>query len=136
MSQAPYQVQVKKSIVASGNGVFALKSFKKNEVIEICPAIFLPMNEFNHLRKTKMFYYFFEYTNKEFAVVLGYGSLYNHSYKPNAQYRFNFKKRIMTVKAIKKIKAGEEIFFNYNYWSNDQTPLDEWYQEGVDSNHL
>lgn len=129
-------IEVRKSEVAEGNGVFALRSYKKNEIIEICPAIFLPSKDFENLKKTKMFYYYFEYTNKEFAVVLGYGSIYNHSYKPNSQYRFNFRKRIMVVRAIKNIKSGQEILFNYNFWSSDKTALDEWYREGVDSNHL
>jgi len=136
MSQIPYQVEVKKSSIAEGNGVFALCDYKKNDVIEICPAIFLPMREFEDFKRSKMYYYFFEYTHKEFAVVLGYGSIYNHSYKPNAQYRFNFRKRVMVVRAIKKIRLGDEIFFNYNFWSSDKTPLESWYQAGVDSNHL
>lgn len=136
MINKPFMIEVKKSGVASGNGVYALKEFKKNDVIEICPAIFLPIKEFEKLKQTKMFYYFFEYTNKEFAVVLGYGSVYNHSYKPNAQYRFNMKTRMMIIRAIKKIKLGEEICFNYNFWSNDKTSLEDWFQAGVDANHL
>lgn len=136
MSNRPFMIEVKKSEVADGNGVFALRAYKKNEIIEICPAIFLPIKDFENLKKTKMFYYFFEYTNKEFAVVLGYGSIYNHSYKPNSQYRFNFRKRIMVVRAIKNIKAGQEILFNYNFWSSDKTSLDDWFRKGVDSNHL
>lgn len=136
MHEIPYQVAVNKSHVANGNGVFALREFKKNEVIEICPAIFIPIEEFEVLKKTKMYFYYFEYTNKEFAVVLGYGSIYNHSYHPNAQYRFNFRKKVMVVRAIKKIRQGEEIFFNYNFWAYDKTPLDSWFQAGVDSNHL
>lgn len=129
-------IQIKRSSIAAGNGVFAMRDFKKNEVIEICPAIFLPIGDFENIRNTKMLYYYFEYTNKEFAVVLGYGSIYNHSYKPNAQYRFNFKTRTMVVRARKKIKSGEEIFFNYNFWALDKSELEEWFAPGVDSNHL
>jgi hypothetical protein len=136
MIHKPFMIEVKKSEVAHGNGVFALTSFKKNDVIEICPAIFLPIAEFEILKKTKMFYYYFEYSTKEIAVVLGYGSIYNHSYKPNSQYRFNFHKRVMVVRAIKNIKPGDEILFNYNFWARDKTSLEDWYQEGVDSNHL
>ncbi len=136
MSNRPFVIEVKKSVVAAGNGVYALKDFKKNEIIEICPAIFLPIKELEIIRKTKMNFYFFEYTNKEFAIVLGYGSIYNHSYKPNAQYRFNFKTRTMVVRARKKIKAGTEIFFNYNFWAGDKSALEDWYAPGVDSNHL
>lgn len=136
MSNYPFQLEVKKSLVAEGNGVFALRSYKRGEVIEVCPAIFLPIKDIDEMKKTKMLYYLFEYTSREFAIVLGYGSIYNHSYKPNAQYRFNFRKRVMVVRALKKIRVGEEIFFNYNFWANDKTPLDEWFKAGVDSSHL
>jgi uncharacterized protein len=135
MSQIPYHIQVKHSEVADGNGVFALKDFRKGELIEVCPAIFMPIQEFEIIKQTKMFYYFFEYSNKEFAIVLGYGSIYNHLYQPNAQYRFNYRKRVMVVRAIKPIKSGEEIFFNYNFYANDMTPLESWFLEGVDKNH-
>jgi SET domain-containing protein len=136
MSQVPYHIQVKRSEVADGNGVFALKDFRKGELIEVCPAIFMPIQEFEIIKQTKMFYYFFEYSNKEFAIVLGYGSIYNHLYQPNAQYRFNYRKRVMVVRAIKPIKSGEEIFFNYNFYADDKTPLESWFLEGVDKNHL
>jgi SET domain-containing protein len=136
MSLLPYQIQVKSSEVADGNGVFTLKDFKKGEIIEICPAIFVPIEQFKLIEQTKLFYYFFEYTNIEFAIVLGYGSIYNHSYLPNAQYRFNYRKRVMVVRAIRSIKMGEEIFFNYNFYADDKTPLESWFLEGVDKNHL
>lgn len=92
----------------------------------------MEMKEFEHIKKTKLYYYFFEYTNKHFAVALGYGSLYNHSYTPNARYLYNFKARCLKIIAIKNIKMGEEIFFNYNYYPDDKTPLEDWYKEKVD----
>ena len=129
-------VYVTKSTLAEGNGVFANSDLSKGKIIEICPVIFMPINEFEYIKKTKLFYYFYEYSNKEFAVVLGYGSVYNHSYKPNAQYKFNYLRRIMEIKAIKDIKKDEEILINYNYYPEDTTPLESWFSVGVDRNHL
>ena len=125
-------IYVAKSSEAEGNGVFAACDLRGGKVIEICPAIFLPMREFKLIKQTKLFYYFYEYSNKEFAIVLGYGSVYNHAYTPNAQYKFNYLRRFMEVKTLKAIKKDEEIFINYNYYSDDQTPLEDWYSVGVD----
>jgi SET domain-containing protein len=128
-------VYVKKSVVADGNGVFAAKNIKKKQILEVCPAIFMPIKEFEMIKQTKLFYYFYEYSNKEFAVVLGYGSVYNHSYKPNAQYKFNYIKRVMEVSSLVDLAQDEEIFINYNYYHDDMTPLESWYKSGVDKNH-
>lgn len=130
------KVYVAKSTLAEGNGVFADSDLRKGTIIEVCPAIFMPMKEFEHIKKTKLYYYFYEYSNKEFAIVLGYGSVYNHSYSPNAQYKFNYLRRTYEVKAIKPIKKDEEIFINYNYYPEDKTPLETWFSVGVDKNHV
>lgn len=112
-----------------GQGVFANKDFKKGETIEIVPLLLLPMQDFEHIKKTKLYYYFFEYTNSHFAIALGHGSLYNHSYTPNARYLYNFKNKQFKIKAIKDIKEGEEIFINYNYYPDDKTPLGDWFKK-------
>ncbi|MFZ3301116.1 MAG: SET domain-containing protein-lysine N-methyltransferase, partial [Microgenomates group bacterium] len=107
------KIIVQQSKVAKGLGVFAKKDIKKGELIEKAPLLLMPMKEFEYIKKTKLYYYFFEYTNKHFAIALGYGSLYNHSYNPNARYYYNYSKQL-EIYAIKDIKNGEEIVFNYN----------------------
>lgn len=42
----------------------------------------------------------------------------------------------MEVKAIKVIQTDEEIFINYNYYPEDDTPLESWFSIGVDKNNL
>lgn len=108
-----------------------MEDIKRNEVIEVCPLILVPMKEHGHIKRTKIYYYFFEYSDKYFAIVLGYGALYNHSYSPNSKYIFNYKTKTIKVVAIKNIKKGEEIFFNYNYFPGSQEPLGDWYKENV-----
>ena len=46
------------------------------------------------------------------ALALGYGSLYNHSYRPNARYE-DVGPRTKSFLAIRDI-GGEEITVNYN----------------------
>jgi uncharacterized protein len=56
------------------------------------------------------------------AVVLGYGSLYNHSYKPNAYYR-DRRNRVKEFIALRDIAAGEEITINYNGSPHDPSDV-------------
>ena len=55
-------------------------------------------------------------------LALGYGSLYNHSYRPNARY-VDLSERTKLFTAIRDIAAGEEITVNYNGEPEDQTPV-------------
>jgi hypothetical protein len=121
------KITIQQSNTIKGLGVIAEVDFKKGDTIEIVPLLLMPMKEFDLIKKTKLYYYFFEYTNSHFAIALGYGSLYNHSYSPNARYLYSFKNKQLIIKAIKNIKKSEEIFFNYNYYPNDKTPLGDWF---------
>ena len=124
------KITVQQSKVFDGLGVFAEEDIKKGALIEKAPLLLMSMKEFDLIKRTKLYYYFFEYTNNHFAITLGYGSLYNHSYTPNARYYYNYNKEL-EIYAIKNIKKGEEIFFNYNWYPDDKTPLGDWFP----SNH-
>jgi uncharacterized protein len=70
----------------------------------------------------------FEYGANHTAVVLGYGMLFNHSYKPNATYDINFENHTFDFYAYTDIEAGEEILINYNGDVDDKDPL--WFNKG------
>ncbi|MDP1706736.1 MAG: SET domain-containing protein [bacterium] len=97
-----------------GRGVFAGEQIKKGEEIESCPVLILPISQEKHLEKTELKYYYFEWAKDKDAIALGYGSLYNHSYKPNAEFLISKKDQMIVIKALTNIKKGEEIFFDYN----------------------
>jgi SET domain-containing protein len=59
------------------------------------------------------------------AVALGYGSLYNHSYQPNARYD-DESGQTKVFRAIRDIAPGEEIVVNYNGEPGDETPV--WFK--------
>ena len=56
------------------------------------------------------------------ALALGYGSLYNHSYRPNARYD-DVGQRTKLFTALRAIEPGEEITINYNGDPEDGSPV-------------
>lgn len=110
-------------IKKAGKGIYALYDFNKGEIIEQCPIILINENEVTEIRKTVLHNYYFMWgkdkKNHSAAICLGYGSLYNHSYSPNATYKKLIEKEIIEFFALKDIKKDEEITVNYNYGDPD-----------------
>jgi SET domain-containing protein len=102
-------LEVRKS-PGKGRGVFARKDIKKGTTFETVPLIVFNNDE---VEGSKMSTYVFEWTKKTSAIALGYGSIYNHSYEPNARY-YDGRNETKLFVAIRDIKAGEEITVNYN----------------------
>jgi uncharacterized protein len=107
-----------------GRGVFALKNFKKGETIEQAPVIVLSAKEKKIIMNTELFNHYFNWGKSSRCAVIsmGYGSIYNHSWKPNAKYVTKEKDSLLIFKAIKDIKKGEEICTSYNGDAKDKTP--------------
>ena len=118
---------VKKS-GAKGRGVFSTCMIKKGQIIEICPVIILKNKDRKFVDKTGLYSYYFWWgsSKKQTAIALGYGSLYNHSYSPNAVYSKNQKQGIIFFKALRDVIKNEEITINYNLDLNDESPL--WFK--------
>jgi uncharacterized protein len=111
-----------KRVKGKGRGVFARKYIAAGSVIEKVPVIPVPYKAFvggepNPYRRK----FFFMWGKDTAAIVLGYGSLYNHSFMPNARYEHG--PQVMTFRALRDILAGEEITINYNYFPEDRTPV-------------
>jgi uncharacterized protein len=108
-----------------GRGVFTTKNLKKGTVIEISPVLVLTEKERKILEKTLLYHYVFEWGDdkKRAALALGYISLYNHSYDANCEYEMEFGKKLMTVRTVKNIKKGEELFINYNATPDDKSEV-------------
>src|SRR6185436_12132578 len=99
-----------RNISKNHRGVFAKEKIKKGEIIEICPVIPIPKKQVKALEKTFLTNYYFHWsTRNQPAIVLGFGSLYNHSYSPNAEHDERIKKKEMVFRALRDIKKGEEI---------------------------
>ncbi len=107
-----------------GRGVFASRNFKKGEIIETAPVIVLRTEDSALCEKTLLDTYLFGWTsNKDGALVLGYGSLYNHSFHPNAIYEQDYKNKCMIYIAYKNIRKGDEILINYNKDPEDRNSI-------------
>ena len=117
-----------------GRGVFAQKNFEAGEVIEASPVIVLPYEEIDSLELTQLYNYYFAWgpDSKDAAIALGYGSLYNHSYTPNARYCKDFDKNLIKYVCIKDIKKNEEITINYNCDPEDKSPV--WFDVSGENN--
>ncbi len=102
-----------------GRGVFATKSFEFNDVIEECPVILIP--QLPNANPTRD--YSFGWNKKYVAISLGYGSLYNHSYEPNAYVMQDKKRKVMIVYALGDIAEGEQILINYNGDPENKAPM-------------
>lgn len=101
-----------------GRGVFADKEFAKGELIEVCPVLLFTEHD-SHMawvaHASILERYYFDYDKEHSCLALGYGSLYNHSKNPNADYSSNTKEREIVIYARKKIKKGDQVFINYGY---------------------
>ena len=108
-----------------GRGVFTNSDLKKNTIIEIAPVIVLSKQERLLIDQTLLHDYIFEWgdTQNQCCMALGYVPMYNHSYRSNCEYEMNYKLQIITVKTVRAIKAGEELFINYNGDWNNKKPV-------------
>lgn len=113
LQQAPIYVAYSET---HGKGVFAARDIDEGEVIEVCPVILFPKEQLANIRQTVLDDYYFDWGDEAawYALCLGYGSLYNHSYNPNAEYGMDFEAQTIDFYCIRRIAAGEEIFINYN----------------------
>lgn len=97
-----------------GKGVFASEDISRGKIIEVCDVILLDERDTRIIDKTSLYDYYFGWKNGGGAIALGNGSLYNHSYKPNAKYQKDLSKNKLVFVSIRQIRKGEEITVNYN----------------------
>ena len=113
-----------------GRGVFALRDFEEDELIETAPIIVLPREDAPLLRLTTSARYQFGWrVPGETAFVLGYGALYNHSPEPNAAWKNDPDGNFVHFFALRPIAKGEEITANYGrgmFWKGTVDPPPWW----------
>ena len=112
-----------KRIPGKGRGVFAVNDISKGTEIERVPVLVIPEADiYSEEGDGLLSEYVFAWGQKTVALALGYGSLYNHSYKPNARYEDDGQQTKVYI-SIRKIKKGEEITINYNGTPTSRAPV-------------
>ena len=112
-----------------GRGVFSSEKLSKGDLIEICPIIKLKKGALVHIDKTSLYDYYFlwEEEGYEACIVLGYGSLYNHSLTPNAIVILDYIDGTIKIEAAEDIPSGSEISIDYTGGTKGEVVL--WFEE-------
>jgi hypothetical protein len=108
-----------------GRGVFTSEAIESGTAVEISPVVVMSAEERKLLDKTLLHDYIFEWggNKKQCCMALGYVPVYNHSYKSNCEYEMDFDNELISIKTVRYIKEGEELFINYNGDWNDSKPV-------------
>jgi uncharacterized protein len=98
-------------------GVFCVDYIKSGECFEEAPVVILPAGE---VKETALMDYTFKLNATEYALALGYGSLYNHRNQPMAEWKIDETRKTISFFALRDIEPGEEIFISYgkSYWKS------------------
>ena len=113
------------NIDTKGRAMFTSQRIAANILIESSPVLIMNKSDREFLDKTLLHDYIFEWggDKQQCCMALGYVPVYNHSYKSNCEYEMDFENKNISIKAIHFIKAGEELFINYNGNWNDNRPV-------------
>jgi len=106
-------------------GVFTSENLSAETIIEISPVLVMSREDRVFIDKTPLHDYIFEWgmDKKQCCMALGYVPLYNHSYKSNCEYEMDYQHRIIRIKTVRFIKAGEQLYINYNGDWNDSARI-------------
>ena len=112
-------------VAGSGRGVFTASEISEGSLIEVCPVIVIPKAELPIIHKTILQDYYFQWGEEmeDCAIALGFGSLYNNQIHSNATFILDIESLSIDIVATADIKAGAEIYINYNGESGDESPL-------------
>lgn len=110
MKISPDKIYIDKSLVG-GRGVFAKVDIKKDEVVETAPYILIKDSDCTG----ELSNYQFGHSEGKNIFCLGYGAMYNHSKKPNIEYRYSTSdmEHCLDFVATGDIKKDEELFISY-----------------------
>ena len=120
-----------KATIKKGRGVFAKKTFAKDELIESCQIIPFSSEDADKIELTFLSNYWFAWKTDEEpgqygAICLGNGSLYNHSNHPNAHVFKDYDHNLIHFIASDNIPAGSEITIKYGtIWFKEEEELEQ-----------
>lgn len=108
-----------------GRCVFAARDVAKGELLIADHIILVPGDQSDFTDQTSVGRYVFQWNeDDDLCVVLGVGSLINHGLPENVSLVSNYKDQTMEFYALKDIKAGEELCYDYGH---DLDELSDYY---------
>jgi SET domain-containing protein len=112
-----------KRIKGKGRGVFARNPIPEGGLIERVPVVVVPLDHVRGVDNNPVLSQICFLRGENLAgIAMGYGSLYNHAYEPNAHY-VEESNSFMSFRALRPIDRDEEITINYNGDPDDSSPM-------------
>jgi SET domain-containing protein len=109
-----------------GRGVYAERSFEQGQIVEVCPVVVLEA-ELRSLPEP-LRRIFFNWREGQYAMALGYGSIYNHADEPNLEFERDFETLVMRFTAVRRIERGEQLTINYNQVEAGKHKKKDWFK--------
>ena len=108
---------------AFGHGIFTTKSIPADTTLEECPYLRINADECSDTLDDYVFNLEKAEDNGEgdiYSLVLGWGSLFNHSDSHNTEYWHDTDRDLIVFHTIKKVAAGKQLFVNYgkDWWGS------------------
>jgi SET domain-containing protein len=115
-------------VPGKGRAVLADEFIPAGATIERAPVLTFPKEQWALVENTVFaeYCYFWGEDLTDGAMALGMGSLYNHSFAPNARYLRHCGDQAIEYVALRDIHPGDEIIINYNGDPDDDTPV--WFE--------
>jgi hypothetical protein len=111
------------SSCAFGHGIFTTRPIPADTTLEECP--YLRINADECAGTLDDYVFNLESADENdgtevYSLVLGWGSLFNHSYRHNTEYWHDTDRDLIVFHTIKKVPAGKQLFVNYGreWWDS------------------
>jgi hypothetical protein len=96
-------------------GLFAHKDFAAGEVVERAHVLVVTNDQEKIVEQTPIGDYMFWWDDEHAAVAFGPISFANHSDSPNCDLMRDYSTHTVFLEALRPIRAGDEITFDYEY---------------------
>ncbi|KAK4496395.1 hypothetical protein PRZ48_012375 [Zasmidium cellare] len=105
-----------------GRGVFATAPIPRNTLLEICPVLIFGLSEnTTHIEHTSLYHYTYNWPlptsskpQTTQAVVLGLGSMFNHSTQhQNVGWTRDLQREVVVYRTLREVQEGEELCISY-----------------------
>lgn len=98
-----------------GRGLYSTQDITEGSILFIDQLLVIPKKDVSKVKKSILECYWFDFDQKNYAIALGLGSLFNHHDQENVEAIIDEKAKTIKFKVLKNIKKNEQLFLNYGY---------------------